>query len=210
MFGERYNANLLTEKKNDRFSFSGNIFQSDNYQAIKDVIIFDEFLTSNFCQLFVSFFSKQTEWKKSVTYGEQDGSQSPETSPRQSSQIILAGIPEADKFVFEAFSKALSIYRTIYPHVHVTSDEGYSLLRYTEGGKYSAHVDRGAPNNRVVSGLIYLNDDFEGGELHFPRQELTIKPKPGSLVLFPSFHTFEHASLPIKSGTKYAVVTWFY
>jgi predicted 2-oxoglutarate/Fe(II)-dependent dioxygenase YbiX len=60
-----------------------------------------------------------------------------------------------------------------------------------------------------LSGLIYMNDDYKGGGLHFPLQDLTIQPKQGMLVFFPSFHTHLHASLEIKEGTKYAIVTWF-
>jgi predicted 2-oxoglutarate/Fe(II)-dependent dioxygenase YbiX len=53
---------------------------------------------------------------------------------------------------------------------------------------------------------VYLNDDYEGGELWFPRFNLTIKPKAGDVVVFPSTYIYEHASQDMVSGTKYSVV----
>ena len=53
----------------------------------------------------------------------------------------------------------------------------------------------------------YLNDDYEGGELHFDKLGLTIKPKAGDLYLFPSSYVYSHAAMPVTSGTKYSVVT---
>jgi hypothetical protein len=51
-----------------------------------------------------------------------------------------------------------------------------------------------------------LNDDYEGGELYFPRFDLTIKPKKGDIIISPSNYIYEHASQDMINGTKYAVV----
>jgi hypothetical protein len=67
------------------------------------------------------------------------------------------------------------------------------------------HFDS-ASNKTIFTSIIYLNDDYEGGELYFPRFDLTIKPKQGDVLVFPSTYIYEHASLPMKSGTKYSVV----
>jgi predicted 2-oxoglutarate/Fe(II)-dependent dioxygenase YbiX len=61
---------------------------------------------------------------------------------------------------------------------------------------------------RSVSAICYLNNDYEGGELEFPHFNLTIKPEPGMLILFPSNFAYAHIAHPIISGTKYALVTW--
>jgi predicted 2-oxoglutarate/Fe(II)-dependent dioxygenase YbiX len=61
---------------------------------------------------------------------------------------------------------------------------------------------------RCVSALCYLNDDYEGGELEFTNFNVKIKPLPGMLILFPSNYAYRHVAHPIKSGTKYSLVTW--
>lgn len=51
--------------------------------------------------------------------------------------------------------------------------------------------------------MLYLNDNFEGGEIYFPVHEVTIKPKPGMLVLFSGDPTMPHGINQITSGTRY-------
>jgi predicted 2-oxoglutarate/Fe(II)-dependent dioxygenase YbiX len=88
--------------------------------------------------------------------------------------------------------------------------EPYNLLKYQTGQEYKAHFDGGLGDNRVVSPILYLNDDYEGGELEFVHYGITIKPKAGSLYLFPSNYPYAHIAHPVTSGTKYAIVTWLH
>ena len=60
-----------------------------------------------------------------------------------------------------------------------------------------------------VSGSLKLNDDYEGAELEFPRQNMTnASMKVGELLAWPSMVTHAHRSAPIKSGTKYSLTFW--
>jgi predicted 2-oxoglutarate/Fe(II)-dependent dioxygenase YbiX len=80
-----------------------------------------------------------------------------------------------------------------------------SISKYIIGGAMGPHVDDYKQPGilPVMSGVVYLNDDVEGGELYFPRQNLKIKPKAGSVVVFPSVEPFVHESLPVTKGEKY-------
>lgn len=90
------------------------------------------------------------------------------------------------------------------------SHENYSLLKYegSKGDHYDAHYDGGATNNRWISVIIYLNEDYEGGELEFIHFGVKIKPKSGSIIIFPSNYAYSHIAHTVKSGTKYAIVTF--
>jgi hypothetical protein len=55
-----------------------------------------------------------------------------------------------------------------------------------------------------ISNLIYLNDDYEGGELFFPHHNFKIKPKPGMLVSFPGNWWNRHAIFP-ASNMRFAM-----
>jgi len=91
----------------------------------------------------------------------------------------------------------------------VSVDEGWRCLRYTKKGQYKPHSDGDTGSlNRRVSALIYLNDGYDGGELHFPFQDVTIQPKKGQIVLFPSGFTHVHTSKPVKKGEKFVIVSW--
>jgi hypothetical protein len=89
-------------------------------------------------------------------------------------------------------------------------DKGYQVLRYANGGEYKRHMDDGPKTPRRVSGLLYLNGDYEGGELEFPYLNFTYKPYGGDLLLFPSGVPYMHAAKPVTSGTKYSVVSWWF
>ena len=86
--------------------------------------------------------------------------------------------------------------------------EGYNLLKYSQGQQYQAHYDGGTGVGRVVSAIIYLNSDYDGGHLEFPNFKIKIKPEPGMLILFPSNYAYKHVAHPVTGGTKYALVTW--
>lgn len=108
---------------------------------------------------------------------------------------------------------AVKLYMMDNTFISLTKDEGYQILRYTKDQHFRPHIDSimGRPNegSRAVSAVVFLNDDYEGGELNFPRQGVTVRPQAESVVLFPSYFTHIHESCDIKSGIKYSVVTWF-
>jgi Rps23 Pro-64 3,4-dihydroxylase Tpa1-like proline 4-hydroxylase len=96
-------------------------------------------------------------------------------------------------------------------HIHESFfHENYQLLKYRVREEYQAHYDGGTDLGRAISAICYLNDDYEGGELEFTNFNLKIKPKAGSIILFPSNYAYRHISHPILSGTKYALVTWIH
>lgn len=87
--------------------------------------------------------------------------------------------------------------------------ESFNFVKYNPGEHFSAHADHGYSYNCTVSSVIYLNEDYEGGELVFDILRLKIKPKAGDIIMFPSTYIYAHSSIPVVSGTKYAVVTMF-
>jgi hypothetical protein len=95
-----------------------------------------------------------------------------------------------------------------YWGINVTYYEVFNFVKYEgEGKEFKIHADDGPMYKAAVSAVIYLNDNYEGGEIYYPRiDNKVIKPKTGDIAIFPSNYIYEHASLPIKSGTKYCVV----
>lgn len=95
--------------------------------------------------------------------------------------------------------------------------EQAQLLKYTPGGFYEGHADSDHlhPNgqwqkvlDRDISLLIYLNDEYEGGTLHFKHFDYTLRPKAGMLVYFPSDARYMHTAQSVTAGVRYAVVSW--
>lgn len=82
----------------------------------------------------------------------------------------------------------------------------YTVQKYNVGAHMGPHtdsVDITQDKSPTISVVFYLNDDYEGGELSFPNQNILIKPKAGSIVVFPSYPPYTHDPLPTTSGDKY-------
>ena len=52
---------------------------------------------------------------------------------------------------------------------------------------------------------IYLNDDFEDGQLEFAYKAYVIKPQPGMLISIPMTKEFTHRVTPVKNGERHTL-----
>lgn len=95
-----------------------------------------------------------------------------------------------------------------------------NFYEYTNGGFYKPHGDAHRISERDgkviatryakrdVSAIVYLNEDFTGGELLFIHSGRKIIPRQGGLVLFTSGWQNDHGVTPV-AGTRYCVANWF-
>ena len=98
------------------------------------------------------------------------------------------------------------------------SYEPVQFLGYPVGGHYKGHNDGESFNyetrqwerlmERDISFVFYLNDQYGGGELEFGDLGLTIKPKKGMMIAFPSYKDFAHKVHPVTWGHRYTLVSW--
>lgn len=81
------------------------------------------------------------------------------------------------------------------------------LIKYPEGGLFKEHIDVYNNNShRAFTIILYLNDDFEGGETGFPNLNYKCKPKVGRALIFLSSEL--HSGLTVKKGEKKNIVFW--
>lgn len=128
----------------------------------------------------------------------------------------------------ELFSPIVELYRSIvkniinpFYNISIRDSEIPQILKYQVGGHYTPHVDGESmwktptgdviwrkSTDRDLSTVIFLNDDFDGGEFVFPEYRIRIKPEPGLLVCFPSTHQYIHGVEPVTNGVRYSMVNW--
>jgi hypothetical protein len=78
------------------------------------------------------------------------------------------------------------------------------LRKWTSGSGMGPHCDSyDGDTDLAFSMIIYLNDDYEGGEINFPNHGVSVKPEPGSLIIFPSQEPYLHAVKKVISGERY-------
>jgi predicted 2-oxoglutarate/Fe(II)-dependent dioxygenase YbiX len=112
---------------------------------------------------------------------------------------------DAHLTVDQALDKCLQHYESLW-HLKMQYKEAFNFVKYLPGKYFKIHGDHGPYYACTVSAVVYLNDDYDGGEIEFVRQGLVVKPEVGDIVMFPSNYVYEHASLEVRSGTKYSVV----
>lgn len=90
------------------------------------------------------------------------------------------------------------------------------LVRWLPGNDQMPHADsqheNGLPHPypwREQASVIYLNDDYEGGEVYFPHHGIDIKPEPGMLATFPGTTEYMHGVRAVKSGTRYTIASFW-
>lgn len=124
--------------------------------------------------------------------------------PRDESNAELLDLHEE---IYQKLKACIDDYAA-YWGINIVYYEAFNFVKYEgEGTHFNIHADHGPAYNCTVSAVIYINDDYKGGDLKFPRLDnLVYKPKAGDIAVFPSNYIYEHASLPMESGTKYCVV----
>jgi hypothetical protein len=111
--------------------------------------------------------------------------------------------------VFELIKKCIDDYSATW-EISINHYAPLNFVKYSHPNNYfGLHIDHGPSMVRTVSAILYLNDDYEGGNLHFPRIDgLNIKPEIGDIIVFPSTYTYKHESTPLLQGTKYVVLAF--
>lgn len=131
----------------------------------------------------------------------------------------LEGIDENFSSFTDAFNKSLSNifyltlvaaekdYMTDYG-VYFPDHDDYQILKYGKGQKFTNHIDDHPKYHRRLSSVYYINDNYDGGEINFPRFNISYKPKANQMIIFPSTYVYNHSVSPVIDGTRYAVVSW--
>jgi hypothetical protein len=142
---------------------------------------------------------------------------------------------EGNDYIYKTLEKAFDDVARDYAKAQGITDEPklfpqYPIKKYQPGTFMGAHFDQQEGDERLkVSFVMYLNDDYEGGEISFtiasPGGILTgarppsdfdlaekdtnytfaVKPKAGSIIVFPPSPPYHHTAHLVKSGEKIMV-----
>jgi len=111
----------------------------------------------------------------------------------------------------EVFSRIKSsVPQDIHGMQLLNANERFRCYRYKPGQRFAPHRDgsfeRSGFERSYYSFLLYLNEDFEGGETKFLTDpEKSIKPETGMALLFQ--HPLIHEGAEVTKGVKYVART---
>ena len=156
-------------------------------------------------------FLSQKECDDLILFSEMRGFNEAEVSLRSGSKM-MKGLRNNYRLIYEDNSLANKLWEKLMlfvPNVIeqnkvVGLNERFRFYRYDKGQRFKRHIDGRVRLDNQESRLtfmIYLNEDFEGGETKF--DDVTIFPKTGTALCF--VHEQKHESIPITNGIKYVL-----
>ena len=82
-----------------------------------------------------------------------------------------------------------------------------TIQRMQEGVELKAHTDQDTDPSIRYAAILYLNDNYADGELFFLKDGVNLRPKPGSLLIFPGNAEYNHGVRHVGAGPiRYVLV----
>lgn len=183
-------------------------------EIIPNVFIIENYISKATCNLLINSFSKNMH-----------------PTPRKN---IFGGISGTDlghiKYgTDDKYNIAVDIYKTTLTSIAFTISKqldldhkikSYFFSCMKPGAKIGAHIDNDyvaagdTEDNQFlydgnISALLYLNDDYDGGEIRFTEQDVSIKPAPGTLIFFEGDSSKPHEVEEVINGNRYNIVLFY-
>ena len=151
--------------------------------------VYDQFLTVDECNCLIDFYNINKNL--SVEFGHEG------RCPRWPLQI------SKNTTEFKLLQNKLNE-KAIYANNSVM--EYVQVVRWPIGSKQNSHYDK-AQDYTTLASIIYLNDNFIGGETYFT-DGMTFAPRRGRLILFDGQY-FEHGVHDVHTHERYVVAAWY-
>lgn len=160
----------------------------------------------------VENFLTKIECEDLIVLSESIGYQEAEVS-LPSGGKMLKGIRNNSRILYRNIELANEYWQRLKPfcpediegYTAIGLNEQFRFYKYESGQRFKKHVDgRFKRNNEEesrITFMIYLNEDFEGGETNF--NQLNIKPVTGNALCF--IHEQKHEGSSVKTGIKYVL-----
>ena len=202
------NSNKNSIENKNKYNKGDNIFLINNSNIIND----------EDCKLIKKFIDNHVENKliDKVNWNTNCNTQSLcfKISQNHPNKILNKKV---DNLVFNIIKKLIDYLKKENQIARLNTIVGDSAYQFRKVfGETRLHFDgiKGSyedNNQRFLSVIICLNDDYEGGEICFPVQDRIIKMNKGDILVFPPYWTHPHYSNDLLYKTyRYTVNTWLY
>ncbi|HYG14107.1 MAG TPA: 2OG-Fe(II) oxygenase [Bacteroidia bacterium] len=167
----------------------------------KNIFLVPDFLTPIECREYIEM-SEKLGYEKALVETEKGYQE-------------IKAVRDNDRVLFTDSNLSSHLYERAFQYLpgHIGNSSLYGLnelirfYRYKPGQKFKKHNDQSFIKNEEEASyytfLIYLNDNYEGGETQFDMQ--TIRPQAGTLLIF--LHQLEHSGNEVVNGVKYVLRT---
>jgi hypothetical protein len=178
----------------------------------KDIVLYENFINKEDCAKMIIALDAQAKNGKiswmPISFYESYSSVLPQDNDED---IILNNLsPTIFSDIEKAIPVAVASVHDLDPKTIVKI--GYHTQKWEPGAYAKMHSDNtdehgnsGAFTRSRYAAFLYLNDDFDGGLLQFPGQDISIEPKVGMLAAFDGGFNNMHEVTLITKGIRYTI-----
>lgn len=186
------------------------------------IVEIENFLTDGECEYLLGFTKNNNVWDPGQDVYNENGTIIYQHNVWKDRVATKASLEKTDPVVVTMLEGIINRLKPIIEdHFDVeVTPTGPCLVRWPVGSMQWPHADKelhegpdaGKPGNFPwydLGTIFYLNEDYEGGRLHFPKQEIAFKPKKKAAYFFPGDLNYIHGVDIITQGTRYTS-PWFW
>jgi hypothetical protein len=133
--------------------------------------------------------------------------------------LWITSLPEAEReakrIMQDARRRIIAELRAFYTESEIYSDS-VQLVKWSPGHNMPPHADNAHPDGsphpmpwRDYASVVYLNDNYEGGEFYFESSGIEVKPAAGSLLAFTGGMRHFHGVRDVRGAARYTMPGWY-
>ena len=163
---------------------------------VKNIKVFNNYLSKDECEHIIGLI------------------QNTETSNNRPLQPDDSGNPSLSLLYYDS----LDYSEKYIPEIHSLVEKEYSIKLKPRHSRFAQWVhnnslsipidDMGSKDSNHMAGWVFLNEDYDGGEITFINHDLSFKPKTGDLIMFPGNIHYWYNVGP-ANGSRYIMPIWF-
>jgi len=173
-----------------------------------DIFVIKDFISEGEAKILVdlAFNATQEEWSK---YNYTERHENDEWEDRMLILEHCSGfLDKQNKIVSNTFNNIKKqigeiLKKDLYEYIGFKT-----IYRSTIGQEMKTHSDSGLGPKFKYGVVLYLNDDYEGGEIFYPNVGVEFKPEACSLVLHPAHEAYRHGVKAVSLGTRYSMTVF--
>jgi hypothetical protein len=169
------------------------------YPYNNEIIVIEDFLTEEECNLILSF-------PESLTKEEWDKEQY-DSANEFANQVMHFVDPISGVIGNKIIDTILPL---LPDDVILKTWNPNSVTRTLPGSFMAPHNDWHDDNGCRYGIVIYINEDFGGGELYYPNKGIYMKPGKGLAVIHPASEEYLHGIKEVTSGVRYAMTSFLF
>lgn len=166
------------------------------------------FVNKETAAMMVEYFKKEDRWGETAFNGSRG-------APVQPGNIRPSDFGLSENIFMDVNTKLKDAITSVYnkevtpSSIHAQKwDVGSSANPHSDNSDFEGNPTEGFDNLKYV-GILYLNSDYEGGDLYFPEHKISIHPNAGSMYIFSGGVENIHGVTEITKGTRYSIVSFW-